>query len=240
MTIRIRNWRRFQHYKDRSPPWIKLHKRLLDNPDWFNLDDKSARLLIELWLIASEEKTGEIKGGVEMLAWRLRRASNVLADSLKVLQDNGFVESASNMLADASNMLDRGETEAETETERETSFFGKESADEEADRRLKGVRDVFDYWVAQRAKSLNLPKGPQPRLSETRRKKIQARLDEDYTVEQLKEAVDGCLRSKFHLEGNHTDIELIFRNQAKVDYFRQNPAKRGPPTNPVAVGHWSP
>ena len=33
MTARlhIKNWGEFQHYKKRNPPWIKLHKKLLDD-----------------------------------------------------------------------------------------------------------------------------------------------------------------------------------------------------------------
>ena len=34
MVITPNNWGELQHYKDRSPPWIKLHKKLLDNFEW--------------------------------------------------------------------------------------------------------------------------------------------------------------------------------------------------------------
>lgn len=27
--FKVRNWEQFQHYKDRNPPWIKLHFALL-------------------------------------------------------------------------------------------------------------------------------------------------------------------------------------------------------------------
>jgi len=27
--LRVKNWGKFQHYKDRNPPWIKLHRGLL-------------------------------------------------------------------------------------------------------------------------------------------------------------------------------------------------------------------
>ena len=32
--LRIKNWSEFQHYKDRAPPWVKLHHSLLDNFEW--------------------------------------------------------------------------------------------------------------------------------------------------------------------------------------------------------------
>ena len=42
MILTVRNWSDFQHYKDRSPPWIRLHRDLLDNYE-FN----ACRLLAE-------------------------------------------------------------------------------------------------------------------------------------------------------------------------------------------------
>ena len=30
----VRNWRKFQHYTDRNPPWIKLHFEMLSSADW--------------------------------------------------------------------------------------------------------------------------------------------------------------------------------------------------------------
>ena len=37
---------------------------------------------------------------------------------------------------------------------------------------------------------------------------------------QLKEAIDGCLASPFHLAGGHLDIELICRDQQHVERYR--------------------
>lgn len=55
MAFRIKNWGKFQHFKDRRPPWIKLYRDILDDPDWFALDPKSAKVLVMLWLMASED-----------------------------------------------------------------------------------------------------------------------------------------------------------------------------------------
>jgi hypothetical protein len=35
--LRVKNWERFQHYKDRTPPWIKYHVTLLDDRDMLSL-----------------------------------------------------------------------------------------------------------------------------------------------------------------------------------------------------------
>lgn len=95
----VRNWDRFQHYKNRNPPWIKLHRELLQDPRWFELEDFDVRLIVNVWMLAAgSENPGEI-GTCEQVAFNVRAdASNVLA-SLQRLESKGFVESASNVLA---------------------------------------------------------------------------------------------------------------------------------------------
>ena len=67
---KIKNWHKFQHFKDRKPPWVKLYRDLLDDIDWHELDSKAAKVLVMLWLIASEED-GQIPE-IKRLAFRLR------------------------------------------------------------------------------------------------------------------------------------------------------------------------
>ncbi len=52
-TFRIKNWRKFQHYKDDRPlRWIKLHLSLLTDYDFRSLPDTSKAHLVMLWLLA--------------------------------------------------------------------------------------------------------------------------------------------------------------------------------------------
>ena len=51
--LRIRNWGEFQHYKDRDPPWIKLHRNLLTSRTWVSLDDASRVLAVALMMLAA-------------------------------------------------------------------------------------------------------------------------------------------------------------------------------------------
>lgn len=71
--LRIKNWKRFQHFKDRRPPWIKLHRDVLDDMEWYELDPVAAKHLVMVWLIASEDegKEGRLPG-IKELAFRLR------------------------------------------------------------------------------------------------------------------------------------------------------------------------
>ncbi len=50
---RVKNWSEYQHYKDRDPPWIKLHFKMLTSRDWVVLNDSSRVLAIASMLIAS-------------------------------------------------------------------------------------------------------------------------------------------------------------------------------------------
>lgn len=52
--LRVKNWSEFQHYKDRNPPWIKLHRTLLDDYEFSCLQDASKAHLILIWLFASQ------------------------------------------------------------------------------------------------------------------------------------------------------------------------------------------
>jgi hypothetical protein len=52
-TFSVKNFERFQHYKDRAPPWIKLYNELLDDYEFGRLPDASKMHLIAIWLLAS-------------------------------------------------------------------------------------------------------------------------------------------------------------------------------------------
>ncbi len=70
MSLTVKCWQKFQHYKDRAPPWIKLYRDLLDDLDWHELRGEDAKALIMMWIIASEND-GALPP-LEKLAFRLR------------------------------------------------------------------------------------------------------------------------------------------------------------------------
>lgn len=51
--FKVRNFEKFQHYKDRSPPWIKLYNETLENYEFGSLNDATKGQLIGIWLLAS-------------------------------------------------------------------------------------------------------------------------------------------------------------------------------------------
>jgi hypothetical protein len=70
MSIRVKNWSQFQHFKDRKPIWIKLYRELLDDIQWHELDAKSSKVLVMLWLLASEDD-GNLPD-IKTISFRLR------------------------------------------------------------------------------------------------------------------------------------------------------------------------
>lgn len=119
MLIVPNNWSELQHYKDRSPPWIKLHKKLLDNYEFQSLPVASRALAPMLWLLASEQDGGRIDATPHKLAFRLRMTEEAVRDALKPLIDKDFfsvVQGDSSVLAEVERDA-RPEAEAEREAE---------------------------------------------------------------------------------------------------------------------------
>ncbi len=125
--ITPKDWDTFQHYKTRSPPWIKLHRKLLDNYEFACLPVASRALAPMLWILASEYEKGNIKATPQEIAFRFRTSIDDLMAALTPLIESGFFldigpqssrkQSASSMQA-TSLSRDRGEAETDVETER--------------------------------------------------------------------------------------------------------------------------
>jgi hypothetical protein len=124
MKLIPKNWDNFQHYKHRSPPWIKLHKNLLDDMAFQRLPVASKAIAPMLWLLASESHDGVIHKTPEEIAFRLRMTEKEVISSIKPLIDNGFFIEDSNVLAkrlqDATTEKRQSRVETEKEIETET------------------------------------------------------------------------------------------------------------------------
>ncbi len=113
MKIVPKGWRDFQHYKDRNPPWIRLHKSLLDNYEFQCLPVASRALAPMLWLLASDFVDGVIDATASKLAFRLRMSEPDVVAALKPLIDNGFFCVADGVLAECKQgAVPETETEA--------------------------------------------------------------------------------------------------------------------------------
>lgn len=119
MRITPRNWQELQHYKDRAPVWIKLHRKLLDDFEFHCLPVASRALAPMLWLLSSEYENGTIEASSAKVAFRLRMPESDFLEALKPLIQSGFFsleQDASNVIAECLPR-DREEKEKEKETE---------------------------------------------------------------------------------------------------------------------------
>ena len=121
MSLTPKNWKKFQHYSDRKPGWIKLHRDLLDDYQFIRLPLASQALAPRLWLLASEYEGGQITADLDEIAFRLHCTHNEVREALQPLIDAGFFIDDSNALAeryqDACLEKER-ETETQVETEK--------------------------------------------------------------------------------------------------------------------------
>ena len=118
LSMRVKNWEQFQHFKDRSPIWIKLYRKLLDDRQWYDLDPASSKLLINLWLLASEHH-GE-HPPIPDIAFRLRLPEKQVSSSITRLS-HWLIQDDINVISDCHHVVI---SETETETETETDLCG--------------------------------------------------------------------------------------------------------------------
>jgi hypothetical protein len=137
--FRIRNWERFQHYKQRNPPWIRLHRTLLRDHTFTKLTEGEQWSLVRLWLLASESDNS--------LAYDEKWVRRAIGASRRVPLEKylamGFIELEREQ--DASNVLASRGQDAEPEAEgsegtedSEQSRFGEPAEDS-----LEGVERIL-------------------------------------------------------------------------------------------------
>ena len=117
MRYRIKNWHEYQHYKDRCPPWIKLHHAMLTSEIWVMGTDATRVLAIACMLLASRNELcdGSFNGDPEYVK-RFGYLNSkpdfkqlIEFDFIELLQDDSTV------LAQCNTEKSREETETETE-----------------------------------------------------------------------------------------------------------------------------
>ena len=153
MLLQPKNWAVFQHYKDRCPPWIKLHRDLLNDRSYMRLPIASKALAPMLWLLASESKDGVFDGSLDELVFRLHITPKEYQDGVKPLIDNDFFILVSGVLAERKQVA-IPETEGETETEtkkKATSVAPPEGVSDSVWQEFKSLRKAKKAPITQRA-----------------------------------------------------------------------------------------
>lgn len=91
--LQVKNFGKFQHYRDRAPLWIKLYGSLLEDYEFSMLPDATKGHLVMLWLLASKTDN-QIPNNPEWIQKRINATEPV---DLPLLIRSGFlVDTASN------------------------------------------------------------------------------------------------------------------------------------------------
>lgn len=148
-TFSVANFTELQHYRDRSPPWIKLYNKTLDNYELGQLPDASKAHLFAIWLLASRYNN-QIPADAQWVAKRINATSPV---DLLGLHKSGFIV----LNQDCSILLAERKQSACLERERETeidTLVSKETKDAKASKDLNGkphpdpIKALFDAGIA--------------------------------------------------------------------------------------------
>jgi len=125
--LRVKNWEKFQHYKKRNPPWIKLHRSLMTDSDFLSMPEVAQYELIRIWLVASS--------GQDMASSRQVCGQGVVSSrqdcvkriaGLRRLRYWNLLIQKGFLIPDASITLAPCKQNATTETETETETEKKE------------------------------------------------------------------------------------------------------------------
>ena len=216
-TIVIKGWEKFQHYKDRDPPWIKLYRDILTSESWVLGTDASRLVQIASTLLAARYQNATPLHYTlfrKVASLDVHEADFIAA--IRHLEATGFLEiqgdavpctmSASTLLATCTS-----ETETETETETEKKV---PTEPVERSRSTEGVETVFRHWQSVHSH-------PTAKLDDKRRRVIRTALS-NYTADELCEAISGYRNSPHHMGQNdrntvYDSIELLLRDASHID-----------------------
>jgi hypothetical protein len=131
-TIHIRSWDRFQHYKDRDPPWIKLYRDLLTTESWaLGTDDSRLVQVASILLAARYQNATPLNPALIRKVASLDMSEARLLSAVTYLSDTGFLEiqgdaderkrSASGALASCASETEQSRDRAEQSRDREVA-----------------------------------------------------------------------------------------------------------------------
>jgi hypothetical protein len=138
--IHIRNWERFQHYKDRQPSWIKVYCELLDDPNFGRLTHTERSTLLGLWLLYARSRRAIVLDTL----WLTRRLGvKVTRNTLESLNHAGYITiSASKVLAE--RYPSRARTDLDLRREEERSTYVEPSTSRPVENEERDERS-FDF-----------------------------------------------------------------------------------------------
>lgn len=228
--LQMKDWDEWQSFrKDRgAPPWIKVHRKVLTSTKWARLTDSDKGQLLSIWLIAADN--GGIVTSDPLLLQKICMLDT--APEINKFIDLGLMWLTDGCQVDAKMTPSGCQVDANLTHQRISEDIRPNQTKEKDIKTLverdasDPVVEVFEFWQVE----LN---HKQTVLSDDRRKKIKARLQEGYSVERIKQAIQGIKRSSHNMGENdrnqkYDDIELICRTGSNVDRFADMLQAEGP------------
>lgn len=228
--LSVKNWDRFQHYKDRDPPWIKLYRDTFTTESWVLGTDLSRLLQLASTMLAARYGN-KIPLNFRMVAKvaSLDCGESEFMAAVAHLVDHNFLEIHEDIdprKTSASALLAKCSSERETEERREE---GEERRTElsasptdvprgtvaDGDQTGQIVARVFSHWR-------DTWNHPRAKLDAKRRQRIREALKLGYSEADLCQCISGYRNSPHHMGRNERntvfdDLELFLRDAKHID-----------------------
>lgn len=218
-TIAVINWERFQHYKDRDPPWVKLYRDILTSEPWVLGTDVSRLVQVAITLLAARYQNAipyqfallKKVASFDFTEKQFDKAVEYLV-GVNFLEIQGVSQGASTPLASCY-------PGARPETEQSRAEQSRDRAETEQSRdmsssKLPDVGRVFEHWKVTW-------EHPKAALDLKRTASIKRALSV-YSADDLCIAISGYRNSPHHTGQNdrqtvYDDIGLLLRDSAHID-----------------------
>lgn len=235
--------------------WIKLHRKIQDH--WvFSFDEPDKTLaFIDIVLSASytdnvvmiKGRTYHVKRGQFLVSQatlqkRWKWSQNKVSRFLNLLKKEGVIDLLTDERTSIISVCNYSEYQSgESAGERTNERSGEHTSNDQSNdtirskelkegKELKKIdsqqadesQQIFEYWC------LVMQKNGSAKFTADRKRAVKARLKEGYTIDHIKQAIDGCARSDWHMarDGRNTtkydDLELICRNGSQIEKLAMN------------------
>lgn len=119
--LRIRNWEKFQHYKNRRPPWVRYHVETLDDYELLSLP-YTTQLVYDRLLLLAARTDNNIPHDPDRIGGQTNIDATTVQEALEILLDAGFVNKAESKRSASKALARRKQNNAsEAEAEAEDS-----------------------------------------------------------------------------------------------------------------------
>lgn len=222
--LAIKNFARFQHYRDRNPPWIKLYSEILTDATFLQMPEAAQAQLMKLWVLASQFGH-PLPNNPRLLAGRIGVTSKF---HLKTIVDAGFIyptdEEPASTDASTDASANASENGASSEQNAKPSVRAharsRERTEDRGQRKTKASgavapasadeQRVLDHFTSCHPRRKTGPKD----LALVRK-----RLQDGFSAEQLCQAISGNAQDEWHRQRHKHELSYVLREAGKISEF---------------------